>query len=81
MLHSNIWSLVPLLLPGHYGWSKSTTGNSCTYPSLGEATSDQLEAGLSNGCFTSVDLVNVRFIPDSVGLTDTNIPTGLYSED
>ncbi|KAL2010788.1 hypothetical protein VTN00DRAFT_3506 [Thermoascus crustaceus] len=31
---------------------------SCTYPPLISATSEKLEAGLKDGCFTSVDLVN-----------------------
>ena len=38
------------------------TPNNCTYPALITATADELQDGLQNGCFTSVDLVNVRFL-------------------
>lgn len=33
----------------------------CAYPSLLNATSDQLQDGLGKGCFTSVGLVQVLF--------------------
>lgn len=32
---------------------------SCAYPALINATADQLQQGLVEGCFTSVDLLNV----------------------
>jgi hypothetical protein len=32
---------------------------SCNYPLLAEATLEELNDGLENGCFTSVDLVKV----------------------
>lgn len=37
----------------------------CNYPSLIDATSDQLQVGLEQECFSSVDLVNVsiRYLP------------------
>lgn len=41
----------------------TATGDGCTYPSLINATSDQLQHGLSKGCFTSADLVKVCFWP------------------
>lgn len=31
----------------------------CTLPALIDATADELQEGLAEGCFTSVDLVNV----------------------
>lgn len=37
------------------------------YPDLLEATTEELAEGLRKGLFTSVDLVNVRFIPSSSG--------------
>lgn len=46
-----------------YRLSRTYSGpekSNCTYPSLIEATVDDLEDGLRRGCFTSVDLVNVR---------------------
>lgn len=47
--------LVQALIPALSG----TWPGCCTYPSLANATSDELQNGLQNGCFTSVDLVNV----------------------
>lgn len=38
----------------------ATTGrDDCTYPSLVNATSDELQGGLEKGCFTSANLVEV----------------------
>lgn len=58
-------SLVALLYTsacvlGYPACEKAPAGD-CTYPSLINATSDQLQDGLSKGCFTSADLVKVCF--------------------
>jgi len=45
---------------GYPACVKAPAGD-CTYPSLINATSDQLQDGLSKGCFTSADLVKVCF--------------------
>lgn len=60
-------SLVALLYTsagalGYPACEKAPVGD-CTYPSLINATSDQLQDGLSKGCFTSADLVKVCFRP------------------
>lgn len=58
-------SLVALLYTsvgvlGYPTCEKASAGG-CAYPSLINATSDQLQDGLSKGCFTSADLVKVCF--------------------
>lgn len=53
-----VWSHDDRSLPAK-GFN-SLTPNNCTYPALIEATADELQDGLQKGCFTSVDLVNVR---------------------
>ena len=37
----------------------ATGRDNCTYPSLINATSDELQQGLKKGCFTSANLVEV----------------------
>lgn len=41
------------------GGGGAASAKNCTYPDLISATADELEAGLKDGCFSSVDLVNV----------------------
>lgn len=50
---------------------EKTPAGDCTYPSLINATSDQIQDGLNKGCFTSADLVRVcvRPYPSSAWLT------------
>ncbi len=45
--------------------SKKLKTTNSVYPDLLEATTEELAKGLKKGLFTSVDLVNVSFIPSS----------------
>lgn len=40
-------------------WAECLDKRDCSYPSLANATADELQNGLQKGCFTSVDMVNV----------------------
>jgi hypothetical protein len=64
MLHWSKWSLAPFLYVATTASSSKSspngaTGCQCVPPSLIEATTAELQEGLTKGCFSSVDLVNV----------------------
>jgi hypothetical protein len=64
MLHWTKWFLVPFLYVATTASSSKSspngaTGCQCVSPSLIEATTAELQEGLTKGCFSSVDLVNV----------------------
>jgi hypothetical protein len=52
-----VWSVLAGIIP-----PRSSNNTNSVYPDLLEATTEELADGLKKGLFTSVDLVNVRFI-------------------
>lgn len=63
MLHLSKWFLAPFVYATTTASSPKSSPNGtaarqCVFPSLIEATTAELQEGLTKGCFSSVDLVN-----------------------
>lgn len=56
---SSVFVLLLYTSVGILGQGLTSGENQCSYPSLLNATSDQLQDGLEKGCFTSVRLIQV----------------------
>jgi hypothetical protein len=52
--------------PKGKSYPKPSHGTDSIYPGLLEATTEELAEGLKKGLFTSVDLVNVSFLPNEL---------------